>query len=469
MKNQNIGTFNDSEYMVSVTDADGKITYVNKKFCDVTQYSSDELTGKTHAIVKSGHHPEIFYKNLWDTLSVGKMWTGMIKNKAKDGTYFWIKSIMTPIGDKNGKSIQYICHSTKLNISGQNDLDKLKNIENILAALDETSIVAITDVNGNITYANKKFCEISKYSEEELIGHSHKILKSGYHNQVFYKKMWKTISSGNMWQDVIKNKAKDGTFYWVKTSIFPILSKDNKIEQYVSIRTDITEQKIITEKLVKSERFVTVGEIASRFAHDVRNPLSIILAAMENLQILCNFNETQKRQIDSIERAIDRIIHQVNGVLSFVRGQPLELSMSSLSEIISDSIQTIRIPSGVKVVVPTKDISLLCDKTQCLIVFYNLILNAIQAMDGYGIVEIKTRDTKKNILIQVIDSGSGISIENLDKVFEPLFTTKQAGTGLGLPSIKSIIDAHGGTITVTSPPTMFTITLPKTEDIISDQ
>ena len=469
MENQKINTINDFEYMISVTNADGKITYVNKKFCEVTQYSSDELIGKTHAIIKSGHHPEMFYKNIWDILSASKMWTGMMKNKAKDGTYFWVKSIMTPIGDKNGKPIQYICHSTKLNILGQNDLDKLKNIENILAALDEISIVAVTDVNGVITYVNKKFCEISKYSEEELIGHNHKILKSGYHNQVFYKKMWKTISSGNMWQDVIKNKAKDGTFYWVNTTIFPILSKDNKIEQYVSIRTDITKQKIITEKLVKSERFVTVGEIASRFAHDVRNPLSIILTAMENLQILSNFDEPQKRQIDKIERATERIIHQVNGVLSFVRGQPLELSMSSLSEIISDSIQTIRIPLGVKVVVPTKDISILCDKTQCLIVFYNLILNAIQAMDGHGIVKIMTSDTKKNILIQVTDSGPGIPIENIDKVFEPLFTTKQAGTGLGLPSIKSIIDTHGGTITVTSPPTIFTITLPKIEGVISDQ
>jgi PAS domain S-box-containing protein len=464
MKNQNIGTFNDSEYMVSVTDADGKITYVNKKFCDVTQYSSDELIGKTHAIVKSGHHLQVFYKNLWDTLSVGKMWTGMIKNKAKDGTYFWIKSTMTPIADKNGKSIQYICHSTKLNISMQNDHDKLKNMEDILGAIDNVLIVAITDVDGTITYVNKKFCEISKYSKEELIGRNHRILKSGEHDPIFFKKMWNTISSGNGWHGVVKNKAKDGTFYWVNTFIFPLLSNDGKIERYISIRTDITEQKIITEKLVTSERFVVVGEIASKFAHDVRNPLSIILSSVENLQILCNFNETQKRQIDSIERAIDRITHQVNGVLSFVKGQPLELNKSGLSELISESIQTIKIPSSVKVRVSIKDTRLFCDKTQCVIMFNNLILNAIQAIDNSGVVEIKTTDTDKNILIHVMDSGSGIPEENIDKIFESLFTTKQHGTGLGLSSVQSIVRAHGWDITVTSPPTIFTITVPKTED-----
>jgi PAS domain S-box-containing protein len=148
MENQNVPTHNDSEYMVSTTDANGKITYANKKFCEVTQYSLDELTGNTHAIVKSGHHPQIFYKDLWNTIFVGKIWTGMMKNKAKDGTYFWVKSIITPIADKNGKPIQYVCHSTKLNISKRNDLDELRHIENILHALDETSIVAITDVNG---------------------------------------------------------------------------------------------------------------------------------------------------------------------------------------------------------------------------------------------------------------------------------------------------------------------------------
>ena len=466
MENQNVPTHNDSEYIVSTTDANGKITYANKKFCEVTQYSLDELTGNTHAIVKSGHHPQIFYKNLWNTIFVGKIWTGMMKNKAKDGTYFWVKSIITPIADKNGKPIQYVCHSTKLNISKRNDFDELRHIENILDALDETSIVAITDVNGIITYVNKKFCEISKYSKEELIGRSHRILKSRHHDIEFFKEMWKTISSGNVWYGEVKNKAKDGTLYWVKPAIFPSLSKDGKIEQYISIRTDITEQKNITEKLVKSERLSTVGEIASRFAHDVRNPLSIILMAIENLQITHTFNETQKKQIDHIERAADRIVHQVNGVLSFVRGQPLELSRLSLSEIISESIQMIKIPSSVKIVVPTKDIQLLCDKTQCIIMFNNLILNAIQAIDDSGVVEIKTKNTDKNTIIYVIDSGTGISTENLDKIFNPLFTTKQRGTGLGLSSVKSIIESHGGTITVESSPTTFTITLPKYIDKI---
>lgn len=127
-----------------------------------------------------------------------------------------------------------------------------KNLTNICVALDESSIVAITDKHGTITYVNKKFCEISKYPKYDLIGQNHRILKSGFHSPEFFKQMWKTITSGRIWKGEIKNKAKDGTSYWVKTTIVPIMGKNGMPEQYIAIRTDITREKNMAEHLRKA-------------------------------------------------------------------------------------------------------------------------------------------------------------------------------------------------------------------------
>ena len=146
---------------------------------------------------------------------------------------------------------------TEQNLKDQVIEAKNKNIEkahnDLLQrqfAIDQHAIVAITNLAGTIIYANEKFCKISGYSKEELIGKNHRIINSGYHSKEFFTNMYSTIKEGNTWHGEIKNVAKDGSYYWVATTIAPLKNKDGKVEEYFAIRTDITIRKNAEEELV---------------------------------------------------------------------------------------------------------------------------------------------------------------------------------------------------------------------------
>jgi|GEM_PF-5149883 len=126
-----------------------------------------------------------------------------------------------------------------------------KQFSDLLDILDQSFIIAVTEVSGRIIYVNKKFCEISKYNENELVGKTHRVVRSGYHDKAFYKNMWDTILQGKVWEGNIKNRAKDGTYYWVNSVIVPILDEKNKPRLFVAFRKDITKSKELEERMLK--------------------------------------------------------------------------------------------------------------------------------------------------------------------------------------------------------------------------
>lgn len=220
----------------------------------------------------------------------------------------------------------------------------------------------------------------------------------------------------------------------------------------------------LSNELIKSERLSAIGELAARLSHDLRNPLSVIKGSVE-ITMLRNKETFSTQDNDAIQRinnAIIRMTSQIEDVLNYVKQTPIEKKDVSVLTCIKNSISEIPIPTKIKLTVQENDVWIYADEVKLEVVFSNLIRNAVEAIgNDVGSIEIKIQEDEKQVIVDIIDSGIGIKEDNINQIFEPLYTTKQTGTGLGLVSCKNIVEQHGGKISVKNNPTTFTIRLPK--------
>ena len=220
----------------------------------------------------------------------------------------------------------------------------------------------------------------------------------------------------------------------------------------IALAIVVTMQKDAKQR-VKNEKLTVIGELAARLNHDLRNPLSVIKNATEILKLEISHinNENIQNSVERIDRSIYRMSHQVDDVLNFVKPVMLVKKQHLLCTIIQDSIDRLEIPKDITLKLPKDDCEILCDNEKLEIVFVNIITNAIQALEGMGTITISFDNSKDDyVIIKINDNGPGMNSETLSHIFDPLFTTKQLGTGLGLPSCKSIIENHGGKILASS-------------------
>jgi PAS domain S-box-containing protein len=252
--------------LVTESDLYGKITYANEYFCRISQYTPEECIGQPHSLIRHPDTPREVFREMWTTIRSGRIFHATYKNRRKDGAAYWVEASIAPVLDSRGEPLRYIGvrfeiterveraeQIEKLLREAEQHTDQLKKKEHdllrqvtlndsMIKLLNSSALVTEADLYGNITYANQKFCEISKFSLEECIGKPHSLVRHPETPKEVFADMWRTIKSGGIYKGVIRNRSKDGNDYWVDATIGPVMGENGLPIKYISIRFDITKQ-----------------------------------------------------------------------------------------------------------------------------------------------------------------------------------------------------------------------------------
>jgi PAS domain S-box-containing protein len=331
--------------------------------------------------------------------------------------------------------------------------DSLRSLDELRYALDQAAIVAATDHRGIITYVNDKFCEISQYSRGELLGQDHRIVNSGHHPKEFMRDLWRTIARGQIWRGEIRNCAKDGSFYWVDTTIVPFLNGDGKPRQYLAIRYDITSRKTAEAQLREQAALAQLGQLAAVVAHEVRNPLAGLRASLQVIDR--RVSESRDRAvIAAMIQRIDGLNDKVDDLLLYARPKPPRMQTVDAKALIRDVTASAAASTGrtgAPITISGEELKVRGDPDMLRAALLNLLLNACQAA-GKADVDVQLSVDGKVGRISVRDRGPGVPSEIRDRVFEPFFTTRTNGTGLGLAIVKRLLELQDGTIALLDRP-----------------
>ena len=334
-----------------------------------------------------------------------------------------------------------------------------KEVTQLRTALDVHAIVAITDARGRITFVNDKFCAISKYSREELLGQDHRIINSGYHPKEFIRDLWTTISQGLVWQGEIKNRAKDGFFYWVATTIVPFLNEEGKPRQYVVIRADITGHKEAEAALKEADR--RKDEFLATLAHELRNPLAPVRNAVEVLRMKGPDIPELHWARDIIDRqtqAMTRLIDDLMDISRINQGKiELKREQIQLAKIVQGAVETSRplieeMGHTLTVTLPPVRVIVDADLTRLAQVFLNLLNNAAKYTERGGRIDLRADLQGSDVVVSVADTGIGIPADKLPTLFarfsqvEVALSRTQGGQGIGLCLEKRLVEMHSGSV-----------------------
>ena len=369
---------------------------------------------------------------------------------------------------KLGSRVQKQYSELKFSKESLDDAEHLS--DQLRHALDEHSLVSITDINGKIMYANSKFSEVSGYSVAELINANHSILGSDFHDEDFFNDLWKTITSGRTWRGEICNKTKDGKLYWVFSTIVPFLNKDTqKPEYFVAIRTEITQQKKMQENLDKlSVEAMAANEIKSNFvtniSHELRTPLNHIIGFSQILEMKTQ-DANLLENVGYIKNAGHELLDKINAVLTMVDLDNSEKTAPDLINICA-LIETDFLPyfrtlaekskRKFTINIPDQEIYVMADAADLLKAFRNVAKNAVQFSCAGDIVGMSVSSDDNVVSIAIFDTGPGLPSHILSGNLEPfsigehVITKINSGMGLGLPLAKKICVQNGGEIELES-------------------
>jgi PAS domain S-box-containing protein len=445
-----------------------KIKYVNKSALKITGYTHDELKKMNLRTIFPPEERERYAKRFKERIKGNfSSFTYTTKFLNKKGELINVEVISSPI-IKNGKvdSVLVIARDIRERIKAEESLK-------ILASVVEqaTTAVIITDLDGNIEYVNSVFEKTTGYKKDEVIGKNPRILKSGKHNDYFYKKLWKTIKNGKVWHKNIINKKKDGTLYTEEITIFPIFDNSGKIFKFAADFKDITKEQDLENQIRQIQKLEAIGNLTAGIAHDFNNILTSILGYADLLERDFKNNKKDIEKIKIIKKSGEKAKNLVAQLLAYSRKQVIKLEITDINSIINSLKPMLsRIISediALEYNLKNSISKIYADKSQLEQILMNLVVNSYDALretnkknkriiietdeayldNKYTLTHLGSKKGKY-IVFKISDNGIGMSEDIKRKAFEPFFTTKDVGkgTGLGLSTVYGIIKQNKGNI-----------------------
>lgn len=451
--------FIDASSIISKTDSKGKITYVNKRFTEVSGYSMDEVLGKDHNIVNSGIHPKEFWANMYKTvINDKKIWNSICINRAKDGSLYYVDTYIKGQFDQEGKLQGFMSIRQDVTVQKKNEVE----IRNRMNAINKSNAVIEFDLNGNIIYANKLFLETMGYSsEEEVLGKHHSIfMESGEEKTEDYSNLWNGLRSGIFFSGEIVRVRKDGSKIYLRATYNPIIDTDNKVYRIMKIATDIST--IVNQQKEIEKKNTYLEHAAKILRHDMHSGINTYMPrGLSSLERRLTEESSKELKIDAPLRMIKEGLRHTQkvykGVYEFTnlvkKDVVLNQSICNLNSILEDYLSA----TAYRQQVIMEDLgeadvneALFCTSID------NLIRNGLKYNDSNNKF-VKIYREGDSIFIE--DNGRGLSQSDFDHLSKPYVRKegqKESGSGLGLNICIAILEEHGFSITCDKLPTIGT-------------
>jgi hypothetical protein len=466
--------------IVSITDVKGDIIYVNDKFIEISGYSADELIGQNHRLINSGEHSAEFFHELWHTVAHGRVWHGQVKNRAKDGSCYWVEATVVPFMNQQGKPYQYV--SMRTDITTQKQMEQQvqaerRLLQKVMDTLGEG--VYMLDVDGNCTYLNHEAEAIIGWTSEELTGRNlhdivHSQLPDGTRLAAADCPVHLAIVENKPYRSEMDYfQHKNGTLFPIAIVASPMLDGE-RIVGTVAAFQDISERKFTERELLRAKEAAeeasrAKGNFLATMSHEIRTPMNGIIG-MTELALDTELNAEQREYLTMVKSSADALLTIINDILDFskiesgkMELEQVEFDVRSLFASAEKSLGVRAHQKGVELVYDVDggipDL-LVGDPGRLRQVVINLLGNAIKFSD-HGAVSLQMKLLKRagnevQVRVEVADQGIGISVEQQSQIFEAFTqadtstTRKYGGTGLGLAISSQLVAAMGGQLTVDS-------------------
>jgi PAS domain S-box-containing protein len=469
----------DEMAIVTITDPQGIITYVNEKFCEISQYEPSEAIGQTHRIVNSGYHPPSFFKEMWSTIALGQIWRGEVKNRSKDGGFYWMDTTIVPFLDEAGKPLQHLAiriDVTDRKIAEEGLRQQLAAIE---AAIDGIGILH----NDRYVFLNQAHAQLFGFpSAADLLGQTWHILYDADEVDRVEREVFPILTQQKHWQGEAIGKRVDGSTFPQELSL--TLNDDGDL---ICVCRDISDRKKAEQQLRKAlAKAEEVNELKSRFitmtSHEFRTPLTTILGAAEILKYYGHKWDDEKKMkyLDRIYSTVKHMTGLLDDVLLLGRMESGRLELSptpiNICEFCQSLVEEVKLGIGkehqIALSCPNNPVAATAtynlDEKVLRHILINLLTNAIKYSPAGSTVNFQVSiEQKDQVKFQIQDQGIGIPPEDQKHLFESFHRAQNVGniqgTGLGLSIVKKSVDLHQGEIVCQSQldkGTTFIVTLP---------